>query len=1048
METKIRPTIPLILAILAGTTLLRAQGTSAAISGTVTDSSGAVIVDTKIALKNVNTGIIQATTSDAQGRYRVPDLPAGVYEETASKTGFSTVIHAGIVLTVGSFPVVDLSMLVGKAQETIMVKGEVSSVETTSTAMSNLVESTQMRELPLNGRNFSQLLTLAPGVVGAAPSTESFSGTQTMYSISGARPEGQAFLLDNSDIQDWWNHGSGSSAVGTSLGLDAIGEFQMLTNTYGPQFGGNGSVVNAVSKSGNNRFHGSGYEFLRNSDLDARNFFDGASAPEFRRNQFGGTVGGPIKKNRAFFFVNYEGLRSSLGQTQIAFVPDANARKGYLPCSVASRNACNTATGLAYAGISPAVASTLALYPQTNSVTSTGVAQVSEIASQVAHENYMFARMDYTFSDKDSLLVRYVLDRANQLSPFSSTTIPLWPELDTTANHFATIQERHFFSPAVINLAQVSFNRPNENGSTTGQTSPLNYWPGSGWQDGAVMIGGLAQLGPNDLLPFSLIQNKFAESDDVIWTHGSHGITIGASVNRQQDNGSGPVRQSGLWDFTSLLSAMQDKPTSFIGGIPGRYDATRSIRELMMAFYGNDSWKVTSRLTLNLGLRYEPATNPTEVFGNYHTFTNPPFNFAQVPHFWEHNPATKNFAPRLGLAYDPFNDHKTSIRSGFGMYYDALTARVIGSCTFGTFPAQTYAQVRNFNYPVPLSSIESSPPSVSPACDYTLKGTPYMMQYNLNVQRDLGDGTILTVGYVGSRGVRLLQGRDENAPIPLDGNLLGPYSQIIDGDLVVNPRPDPAFSTVALQKTDGYSRYNSLQLALKRTLTRNWQGQFSYTLSHSVDTASAYWGEGGGYPGGAAVPLDVNLDKGTSSFNRKNVVVANSVYLLPFSGSKLIEGWQISGILTAESGNPITVTNGIDQEWTPQNAAERPNYIAGCNWHVGLVNEWYNPKCFSLPAVGMIGNLGRSSLVGPGLTDVDFSLMKDTKIPKISEFFDVQLRAEFFNIVNHPNFGLPTATNFVTGATVGTGRISSQAGVITTTATTSRQIQFGLKILF
>jgi hypothetical protein len=609
--------------------------------------------------------------------------------------------------------------------------------------MSNLVESTQMRELPLNGRNFSQLLTLSPGVVGAAPGPNAFSGTQTVYSISGARPEGQAFLLDNSDIQDWWNHGSGSSAMGTSLGLDAIGEFQTLTNTYSPQFGGNGSAVNAVSKSGSNRFHGSEYEFLRNSDLDARNFFDGASAPAFRRNQFGATVGGPIRKNRAFFFVNYEGLSSSLGQTRIAFVPDANARQGYLPCSVASGSACNTATGLAYAGISPAVASTLALYPQTSGVTSTGVAQVAEIASQVAHENYMLARMDYTFSDKDSLFVRYVLDRANQLSPFSSIlVIPLWPERDTTANHFATIQERHFFSPAVINLAQVSFNRPNENGSTTGQTSPLNYWPGSGLQDGAVMIGGLAELGPSDLLPFGLIQNKFAESDDVIWTHGGHGVTIGASVNRQQDNASGPVYQSGLWNFTSLLSAMQDKPTSFLGGIPGRYDATRSIREFMMAFYVNDSWKVTSRLTLNLGLRYEPATNPTEVFGNYHTFTNPPFNYAQVPHFWEHNPTTKNFAPRFGLAYDPFNDHKTSIRSGFGMFYDPLTARLIGSCTFGTFPAQTYTQVSNFNYPVPLSSIASSPPSVSPACDYTLKGTPYMMQYNLNVQRDLGDGTI------------------------------------------------------------------------------------------------------------------------------------------------------------------------------------------------------------------------------------------------------------------------------------------------------------------
>jgi hypothetical protein len=1026
-------------------TRMQGQGAAATILGTVTDPSGAGVPDATITIKNVDTGISQTTTSDEQGRFRAPDLPVGTFELTAMKTGFSSVIRSNIALSVGAQTVVDFALAVGQQQQTVTVEGVASQVETSSTAVANLVDNTQMRELPLNGRNFEQLLTLSPGVVVGQPAGASLFGQQQSYSIAGSRPEGQSFLLDNGDIQNWWNHGTGSGALGTSLGVDSIGEFQVLTDTYSAQFGGNGSVMNAVSKSGTNSFHGSLYEFLRNSDLDARNFFDGASPPPFRRNQFGGTVGGPVKKDKAFFFVNYEGLRQALGQTARALVPDANAELGFLPCKVAgAAYTCNTATNLANVGINPAMASTIALYPTTSLVSANGVANIPQVASQHGRENYLLARFDYNISEKDSIFVRYLQDLVHNVSPFpSNNRIPTWPEIDTTASHFVTLQERHIFGANLINIATFSFNRPNDGGTNNTQTPALNYWPGSGWLDGEVTVSGMTPLGPQSQLPYSLILNKFVESDDIIWTHGAHSFTFGASVNRQQDNAAGPNDQSGQWAFNSLLSLMTNKPTTLISGVPGQYDPDRSFRELPMAFYANDSWKTTSRLTLNIGVRWEPGINPTEAFGNFYTLLNLPYGaLTRVSNFFGSNPYIHQVDPRFGFAYDPFKDHKTSIRGGFGIFHDPPTARLFGPCTFSLPPALEETQ-NNPVYPQTFTgSANSNPPQLS-VCDRGT-ATPYMMQYNLNVQRDIGFGTILSVGYVGSRGVHLGMSSDVNQPIS-SGNAYGPYASIVNGAFVTNPRPNPSYVGILDVQPKGFSRYDSLQVSLQRRLTNNWQAQLSYTGSHSYDYSSSYWGEGGNISGGAENPSQPSWDLGPSSFNRRTVIVANSVYMLPFKQNRLVSGWQVSGVFSYSSGSPLNITNGVNQEWTPQNTMERPNYVPGCQTFVGKPNEWYNPACFTLPPVGIIGNLGRFALVGPGLVNQDFSVMKSTRI---AERVNLQFRAEIFNLFNHPNFGLPASTNFVSGSTPGTGVTSPSAGLITTTVTNSRQVQFGLKLLF
>ena len=454
---------------------LHAQGATGAISGTVTDMSGAAVVEAVIQARHTATGIVQTVTSDGQGRYRLPDLAIGEYELQATKPGFQRTIRNGVVLTVGAQPVGRFSRCwSGQAQQTVTVEANVSTVETQSTAVGTLVESKQISELPLNGRNFTQLLTLAPGVTqipqGAPGAGNTFYGNGQKYSIAGARPSGQAYLLDDQDMVNFWNNGPGAGGLGTALGVDAIAEFQTLTHGYSAQFGGNGAVVNASSKSGTNSFHGSAFEFLRNDKLEARNFFDAAKPPTFRRNQFGGSLGGPIKKDRAFFFVTYEGLRQSQVTTNLVTVPDACAHQFLTSTPVAgvcggpvpqvnTPFANNPAT-------QSAVRNTMALYPLpfNESLTATGAASGTGQAPGARPRTLgaritCYGRIDYNLSSKDTLFGRYVYDRANRNF---TTNVPLWPELDRTFDHFISLEERRIFSPRFVNLVHFSYSRTYE----------------------------------------------------------------------------------------------------------------------------------------------------------------------------------------------------------------------------------------------------------------------------------------------------------------------------------------------------------------------------------------------------------------------------------------------------------------------------------------------------------------------------------------------------------------------------------------------------------
>jgi outer membrane receptor protein involved in Fe transport len=1033
-------TTTLLLLGMVSSAWLNAQGTTtASVLGTVTDSAGAVVPNAPVQVKNTATDQVRQVATDAQGRYTIADLPVGTYEAQASAQGFQTTVRRGITLTVGAQAVVDFSLSVGQSQQTVTVEGQVSQVDTQSTAVSSYVEQRQINDLPLNGRNFTDLVALVPGVAAGSQIGQGGAnllyGVQNNFAVSGARSEGQAYLLDSTNIQGFWNHGSGSGVMGTTLGIEAIAEFSVLTNTYSAQFGGNGAVVNAVSRSGTNSLHGSAYEFLRNSALDARNFFDGVK-PAFRQNQFGGSLGGPIKKDKLFFFVNDEELRKALGQTVVALVPDANAHNGIV-------------NGVSVP-INPAIAPILALYPLPTASAGPGVGTIREVDTTTGNENYLLARLDYTISGKDSLFVRYVRDYGDTILPFLGSPLPpRWPEIGATRNQFATIEYRRVLSPTLVNLLRFSFTRTRETDvqSKPDQASALDFFP-ERKQNGGVNITGLSSIGTSIFAPLLEVQNKFPVADDVVWTRGAHSLRFGATFDRVQSNFQQQGWWGGFYTFPSVTNFLQGSPSLFQGPEPGFTDSYRDFREREFDVYVHDEWKALPKLTLNIGVRYEYVTNPTTNVHQLNTILNPPFGtFTRVPNVFASNPAVKNIDPRIGIAWDPFGDHKTAIRSGFGIFYDPIRARSYASGYYFNPPyALAFVPLPAFPNPFPGAL---PPPAQLVGVDYHTDVTPHMYQWNFNIQRQLFESTTLTVGYVGSRGLHLYAARDVNPVLPTvvngvsvfgvpRGTAAAPASGIVS-----NPRLNPAGAALNSEAPVGDSNYHSLQVGLNRRFSHGVQTQLSYTWSKCMDDASGTYGLEGGIPW--SNPLNGSFDHGRCLFDRPQVFRLSGVYALPFKQNILVKGWQMSGGVTAQSGSPWNVTVGFDQAGNVVAGSERPNLVLPADTIInGSVNQYANPAGFSLPAAGTLGNMQRDFLSGPGTVDLDYALMKETPI---KEQVRLQFRAEFFNLLNHANFALPNPNAFVQTANGG-GAPNPTFGRITATTTSSRQIQFALKLLF
>jgi hypothetical protein len=1115
---------------------LAAQVDKATISGTVTDSTGAVLVGAKVVAKNVETGIEQSAAADAQGRYRLPDVAIGTYQIEVSKEGFKSLVRKGVTLTIGSQSVIDFALSVGQTIEVVEVQSEVPQVETQSAAVGTLISMEQVRDLPLNGRNYTQLLSLAPGVLPIAPNGgvagTQFYGSQTNFSASGSRPEGQAFLLDNTDIGNFWNHAVGSNGTGSSLGVESVQEFVLLTNTYGADYGGNGVVMNAATRSGTNNWHGSAYDFLRNSALDAHNFFDSPDQPKpaFRLNQFGASFGGPIKKDKAFFFFNYEGIRESQGQTSAFNVPMPYVSNGYLPCPLPPKNPdgsqpppapcadvqppppgtppppanCGVFTGQTlpnfchFQGFSdPREVEILGFYPQPNAGAGDrgGLAQATEVGSQITHENYYLGRVDYHFSPNDALFGRYVFDKANLQSPTATdTSVPnIWEVGNGTVNQYLTVEEKHLFSPQVLNLARFTFVRTNEDGVNSGARSSNSAFKFVAAEpnrpDGDINIFGFGLLGAGTALPYYVVQNKFGGADDVVWTRGSHNFKFGAQVVRVQTNLSAPFELGGTYNFSGLQAFMTGSATFFLGVAPTQTDATRDFREIDIAPYFQDDWKVTPKLTLNLGVRYDFATNAVGVrhpLNNIPRVTPPVGNgFVSVEHVFASNPNVRNFDPRIGVAYDLFGDHKTSIRAGFGVFHNRVAPRTYASGYYFSPPfANSFIAVFIPPFFVPFPNAF---PNCPPTCgtgggpitqfagvNYQIDRAPYQLQYNINLQREIFSKTVLTMAYVGAQGRRQFTQGDLNPSQQLP---IGPGGSQAFGQRVNIPGLGPTDATNPRINSSGVyggldsitgtsnSNYNSMQVALVRQFARNIAGQLSYTWSHCLDNGSVSSGlEQFSFP--RQYVLDTKNDYGNCSFDVRHNLAQNASFSLPFHGNRLVEGWQLFEILRVSTGIPVNILETFDRALlgAPINA-DRPSYsgASGCSPdHIvdkpvsipgTKAIQWYDPACYRLQPLGTIGNVSRNTLMGPRTVNLDLAVLKETKI---TEDVRVQFRAEFYNVLNHPIFAVPDGT-WATASSFGANPmdptqdspvLNPTSGWIQRTALPQREIQFALRFVF
>jgi carboxypeptidase family protein len=1034
------------LVIAAASVAAAAQATTATILGTVIDASGATIPGATITVTNTTTAIAQTAISDSRGRYVVPTLAVGTYSVKAELQGFQTVIQQGVELTVGSERVLDFTLQVGQVSEAVTVQASAPQVETTTTQLSNLVDESQMRALPLNGRNVEQLVLLAPGVsIYQSIVAGAFYGSAPTYSVSGSRPNGQAQILDGTNIQDYFNRGSGAGVIGTSMGVDAIAEFQMLTNTYSAQYGGNGSVMNAVTKSGSNSFHGTGYEFMRDSKMDAKNYFDRPTdpIPPFRRDQFGATVGGPLKRDRMFFFANYEGLTQSLGLTRVLTVPDANARIGLLPIGPGG--------ALVNVGVDPRVAPYMRFWPSPDRLVGGGQGVVTLNPTQTAHENYVTGRVDLSMSKNDSLFVRYVSDIASQNDPAAGPIPELWPAVNSNNNQFATVEEKHIFSGGALNLLRVDFSRPWQRSQTDVAIHPeFQFFPNEGLPDGSIAVGGgITGFGSAAPGPWQFSQARTGVADDVYWTKGAHNLKFGGSITRVASDVFSPIPGQGGFTFNSFQLFLQAVPLQYSGTLPGQRDATRGFREIYYVGYIQDDWRLSPSVTLNVGLRYAPTNNGTEVDNKLHRIIDPPFSmgFEPVSNIYDHNPSLRNWDPRLGVAWDATADHRTAVRGGFGVFHGIIGPRDFAATYYNSPPFVTGVEL-NPIFLKPFTSVNPALPTQTFAMDMKNGlATPYVMQWNVNVQRELAHNTIATAAYVGSHSENQVQQIQLNPPVPIQ-TPTGPQFatlQTVSGRLQVvdNVRVNPAYDNLSSSRTIGWANYHALQLGVNRRFGNDWSAQFSYTYSKCRDINSGSFLVDGGTT--LSNPFDPNADEGPCSYDIRHNLTVNSLYTLPFHGNQVVEGWQLSTVVSAHSGNPYNITTGIATQ-TFRGSAARPNLVPGCNPEANqTVDHWFDASCFTLPAVGFLGNFGRNVLTGPDLVNVDASLLKSVRFNRGT---DLQFRLEVFNLFNRPNFGLPSGAVFSAGAVAGTGVVNPTYGRIISTRTTSRQIQLGLKLSF
>ena len=1007
---------------------LLAQTNTAELAGLIVDSSGGAVPKVALSLANAATGVKRSAFTDGQGSYRFLRLPPGSYELTAFTDGFRTERRPGIVLTVGQQATLNLTLSVGTVATEAVVTAAAAQIDLQSAALSDVIDPKAIRELPLNGRDFAQLALLEPGVAPSRRSSDS-GGPGTKLVINGNRPSQVSFVLDGSDINDANNNTPGSAA-GVLLGVDTLEEFRVNTNSYSAAYGrSGGGVISAVTKAGTNLLHGSLFEFVRNSSFDARNFFDSPSAriPPFRRNQFGVEVDGPIVRNRTFFLASFEGLRQRLGVTSRTVVPDANARQGIFP------NGTRVT-------VNPAVPAYLALVPLPNDrAFGDGTGEFVSAASQSTNEDFFVGRLDHRFSDKTSVFVRFTADDAKVAVPDG---IRLIQADSQSSNRFLTVEGTRILTEKLLNTARFSFNKSNLASANTYLREPdasLSFFPGRPL--GQISVTGFFSIGPSRFGPSYSRQSLFQFTDDLSWVRGRHSLKFGFDHRFYRLPTSRPQSPYGFYQFNGLTDFLQARPASVELTLPSS-NLDRNWRQSMTAAYVQDDIRLTRRLALNLGVRYERVSVPEEAGGLSATFRNVQRDATTTVGPMFTNPSNRNFAPRVGLAWDPFGDGRTSIRSGFGIFYDPVWTDFYANAGNRLAPFYVLGSIRNPVFPR-AETLVGNPGFVLGRQDVLVynPNNPYTMQYNFTLQRQLAESTAVTVSYAGQRGVHLARFVDGNQAIPqitADGRKFFPEN---------STTRNPNLTGVRYKVTDGQSVYNALQASLQHKMRGGILLRVNYAFARNIDDGSVTVTQGGDND----LPQDPDsrkAERGLSNYDVRHYFVALWNWDLPSIPGLphwLGAGWQWNTIATVSSGNPFSVVVGFDRaraRFQAGTSPQRPDLVAGrsTNPVLGGPDRYFDPTAFSLPAAGYFGNLGRNTLIGPGLAMMDMSVNKRFRL---TERVSAQFRTEMFNSLNHPNLAIPSARTIFTGA----GPVGS-AGRITSTLTSARQLQLGMKLVF
>lgn len=1040
-----------LIVLLFGTTL-RAQ-TSSTITGTVQDQAGAMVSGAKVRIRSVETNLSRETVTDGEGRYAFPELRVGQYEVRAEQSGFKPTVRV-LNLTIGEKAVLPLALEI-TVELGVTVVDAAPLINTSSAELSYLVSERAIRELPLNGRNYTDLALLQPGVT-AFPQRD--GGSVVAHglgmSINGQDIRSNVYLLDGTLLNDLTN-GPAGSAAGTVLGTEMIREFRVEANSYSAEFGRNaGGQINAISKSGSNALHGSLYHFLRNDNLDARNFFDREpiGKPEFKRNQFGGAFGGPLRKDRTFFFGGMEVLRERRGLTIQTIVPDAKARAGILTTRNAQGQIVDTTVT-----ISPAIKPYLDAYPLPNGASLNGgvgnLAQYLFRFNQKLDQEYVQGRIDHVLTDRQQIFARYTFDQASQYLP---TDFPQFPRTFLSRNQFGTGEHSWLKSARTINTLRLGFSRTRI-GQDVEANVPATLTPFvPGRLLGSIDIGGIPRFGTQSSVNVKLTQNVFSLNEQLSHTSGRHLLRIGGLAEHYQANMVNPTFSLGIYNFPDLAAFLGNRPNRFIGLTPdAQFD--RYWRFTLFGLFIQDDYKVNSRLTLNLGLRYEYSTTPKEKYDRDVSLRSLTDTRVTIGPLYR-NPTARNISPRVGFALDLFGKGRTSLRGGYGQYYNTNQQQHL-IVTVTNPPFTSRPVIVNPTFPNPPFT-RAGTLSIRPI-EWRVK-SPSLHVYNLNLQQQLPFSTVLTVGYAGSRGVHLWRNTDANTAVPVrqaDGSWVFPAGA---------PRLNPAFSTIELKKSDGNSWYNALVVEVRKRFSNGVDFQSSYTFARTIDTtqASTFFSDATNATVSALPePAGLNYNKGLADFHAKHNWVVNFNWELPFTkgltgtARSILHGWNLVGIGQMRSGNPLTVflaSNRSRSQWNPSSGPglgqDRPSLTPGRAYSsaiIGKPDQYFDPSAFTLQPTGTLGTTGRNAFIGPNLRTFDLAMVKNTRFPWLGERGTAQFRLEAFNLFNRANFGTPGLQVFPGTPDASTTQPAlSSFGVIRSTVTSARQLQLAVRISF